>query len=295
MTASTLISCAIVSILTLSTLQAAPQFRSLTPGAKKKSWVSNFNQMKEAERQQRVQTYGMPAAPPNRWAKRSAPVAQTLPQHPSTLPAANSYNRRNVVPAKVRYQPARQTQPVRQAQPVQQPQAQTVMFTPPKKRSRLLPWKASQVKNLPKVQTRQELLRQKVAFMPSNRSNSVPQTNPWAPYNSRAEYESAIRRSKWEPRARSADLLRQQKQQRRPRVATKMKAPSKPKRRWSLGSIFKKKKKSTSVSSSKRSSQQAPATRSNTTPRVPNSKMVTSGLPQSNDSGSPIQTTLFGN
>lgn len=304
MTARTLLSCATAGIFTLASIHAAPQFQSLTPGSQPSSssskWVKHLNDMNEAERQRRVQTYGMPPAPPNRWAKRvtAQPRVQPTPRRQSA-PQSLYQNRPKVVSAKVqplrqaqliRYTPpTRQAQPVRQTQPVRQAQAQAqpASYSPPAKRSRLISWKPIQLKKKPRPVTRQESLRQQVAFMPTN-STQLPQTNPYAPYNSRAEYDQAIRRSKWLPRARSAKMLAEQ---------SRRSTQAKPKKRWSIGSIFKRKKNAApGAKPQKRSSKRSPATRSNTTPRVPNSTYVTSGLPQSNnDSGSMIETTLFGN
>ena len=359
MSARTLLSCASAGILSLASVHAAPQFRSLSPGNQatpnSSSWVNHLNSMNEAERQRRVHTYGMPPAPPNRWANRvnTRPAVQRATPPPArTTPESLYQNRPPVVAPKVqpparvpttryapptqpnRYSPpTRQAQPVRQAppvthspsvmkakpvaqaQPVRQakpvrftppapkaqpvlfnppaPRAQPVRFTPPTpkvkpvkqtqpvKRLRLLPWKSSQLKSKPQPVSREDKLRQQVAFMPTNSTN-VSRANPYAPYASRAEYDKAIRRSKWQPRAQSAKLLAEQ----RKRPSRKLQA--KPKKRWSIGSIFKRK--------SSKPKQRALATRSNTTPRVPNSTYVTAGLPQSNsDSGSMIETTLLGN
>lgn len=71
-----------------SSLLARPQmhqFQSLTPSSsdsQQSRWVQHLNAMDEAERQRRVHTYGMPPAPPNRWAHRSQ--AAHRPAQPAT-------------------------------------------------------------------------------------------------------------------------------------------------------------------------------------------------------------------
>lgn len=339
MMAHNLLSCATAGILTLASLHAAPQFRSLTPGNQaaptSSTWVRHLNGMDEAERQRRVHTFGMPPAPPNRWANRvrarpvlqqpkppvrSVPVAaRSAPVAVRSAPVSLYQHRPPVSPSKVqpaaraqavRYAPPkRQPQPIRKEKPVRQkkpdkkakpvqvipspqtsrpvvytppaPKVQPVKQTQPPKRLRLLPWKPSVLKSKPEPVSREETLRQQVAFMPTN-STRIPQANPYAPYGSRDEYDQAIRRSKWQPRARSAKILADQRK--RPSPVPQ----AKPKKRWTIGSIFRRKKAAPGAKTQERSS--------NTKQRVPNSTYVTAGLPQSrSDSGSMIETTLLGN
>ena len=96
--------CAVASLVLIAPAQAKPrqvQFQPLTPGAANASsnWVTHLNRMSEAERQERVRTYGMPPAPPNRWLRTTPTVATrtsrpvpavvrpSLPPRPDGYPA----------------------------------------------------------------------------------------------------------------------------------------------------------------------------------------------------------------
>ena len=117
----------VVHLPLLGILQAqAPQFQSLTPSNQAQAqWVAHLNNMKEAERRERVRTFGMPPAPPNRWLKPHPPVpgrsqkVQSAPQS-RTPPPVQRYRpappprprpavvKPKVVPAMAKAKPAEQ-------------------------------------------------------------------------------------------------------------------------------------------------------------------------------------------
>ena len=119
-------------------------------------------------------------------------------------------------------------------------------------------------------------MRRKLAFMPNSKAGR--RANPWAPYQSRADYERAVARTQWQPR----EPLAQKRNQRQ---------TFKPTRRFSFSSLFKPfRAKEESTSSQRKTISRAPRSQ-----RIPNSHYVTKGLPQQDQSsGLMIETTLFG-
>lgn len=340
-------------LFTGSVIAAQPlQFQSLTPGARgNQTWVAHLNQMKEAERQARVRTFGMPPAPPNRWtqarptttpqprratpAQRQTVSARTVTSPPRTAQPRSLYQtpqrtyRPPQAPTPPRAAPVRQrtappvtarTTPISQPQPSQarsQPQAtpRPRLAAPqapaqprraaPRNKRRFFPvlFRSQNTSTQPKPTNRAtstSTVQERLAFMPnSSRSRAA---NPYAPYASKAAYERARARSKWEARELSARKLAEQRraeaaaEERRRAARAKELArarskkaaarPSKPKRSFGLFSIFKRDKSS--------SSRTTAAPRSRTSKKIPSSTYVTSGLPQPvRGSGSVIETTLF--
>ncbi len=125
---------------------------------------------------------------------------------------------------------------------------------------------------------REASVRRQLAFTPKSQS-SGRSANPWAPYTSRSDYERAVSRTQWQPRGPHADELEK-------KAAP---SPKKAKRRWGLSSLFKRRPASSQKDERRKLSGTAKKT------RLPNSRYVTSGLPQSDrSSGGMIETTLFG-
>ncbi|MFT4637020.1 MAG: hypothetical protein ACI8T1_000328 [Verrucomicrobiales bacterium] len=307
----------------ISAQQQQPKFQSLTPGANQGSagWVNHLNAMNEAERQRRVLTFGMPAAPPNRWVKQRQPVPpmpaprqvsqrsqQQAPPRTQQPPQAPIKRQRSGFPPSL-YQSS-QAPPVAAAPEPTQPQVirASVKAAPaPKLKERQLrvaavrpnqptapvatkakpnpvakaypvAWTPNKPVKEAAAAQRQASIRSEIASMPS--TNAGRASNPWAPYQSRREYETAVNRSKWQPRGPAARAPQQQR-------------PA-PKRLSWIKSLFTRSAPAPRKQQQPRRAAEPKWEKTQTAPKVPSSTYVTRGLPQDNQSGTVIETTLFG-
>ncbi len=117
-------------------------------------------------------------------------------------------------------------------------------------------------------------LRQQLVYTPNTAAGR--KVTPWAPYASREAYRRAAADAQWKPLGPTAEKLQ--------KVSS-----AKPKKRWSLFSLF---KRSHSDRDDDRSASASSRKRLST--KVPGSRIVTAGLPQTERSSGPmIETTLF--
>ena len=220
---------ALVSHLSDLSAADAPRFQSLSPARQPSAWVQQLNMMNEAERRERVRTYGMPPAPPNRWLRNSEPTDAPVAKRPVVQqysPAPTPKARPAVVKPKVlpvgskaktvtRISPKPQPK-LRLKQPAlikPQPRPHESDADPSVERTTALrPIFTSKDKPMvdPEVlstepkpkQSLADALRKRMAFMPQK--DPAKTANPYAPYASKAEYRRALARTTWKPKSKLA-------------------------------------------------------------------------------------------
>ncbi len=189
-----------------------PVFQSLSPG-QSSAWVNHFNGMSEQERSRRVQTFGMPPAPPIRWAHRApqrqqaAPTTRTAIQRtqPTRSAPRSLYQNHRVATQPARPQVVAARPRVTTKAPEVKPVPVVAKKTVAPKKKTVVAKRVPKKPYIPKRTTapateNRERLQREVAYMPrSYRARQAAPSNPYAPYASRADYERAVQRTTWRP------------------------------------------------------------------------------------------------